>query len=255
MSYLYMAGWFVLGLVAGSFINVVIYRFPRGISLVKTRSRCPSCEVCLVPAELIPLLSYLLCRGRCRHCGAGISPRYFLVELMTGLLFVAVPRYIGIHPEALGLLFFLCLLLAISFIDIDFRRIPNVLLGIGLAAGIISKLLDPAGRALSSWIEAGWGMLLGGGVMLLIYIGARGAIGAGDLKLMIMVGFFVGKYGVLAAMMMGFIMGGVYGLLMILLRRLSRKDMIPFGPFLSLAAAIQVFFGEQILHWLNLDLL
>ncbi|NLI69274.1 MAG: prepilin peptidase [Firmicutes bacterium] len=253
MFYFYTAVWFIVGLAVGSFANVVIYRFPRGISLVKTRSCCPSCKNRLVARELIPLLGYLLCRGRCRHCRARISPRYFLIELATGLLFVAVVHRTGANPEALGLLFLLCLLLIISFIDIDFQRIPNVLLGIGLAAGIIFKLLDPAGRTLPSWIEAGWGMLLGGGIMLLIYIGARGAIGAGDLKLMIMIGFFVGKIGVLAAMMMGFILGGAYGLVMIALRRLDRKDMIPFGPFLSLGAAIQVFFGEQILQWLGLN--
>lgn len=255
MSYFYTAGWFIVGLVVGSFANVMIYRFPRGISLVKTRSRCPSCEACLGARELIPLLGYLLCLGRCRHCQARISPRYFLIELATGLLFVAVAHRIGTDPEALGLLFLLCLLLIISFIDIDFQRIPNALLGVGLAAGVVFKILDPVGRTWPSWIESGWGMLLGGGVMLLIYIGARGAIGAGDLKLMIMIGFFVGKIGVLAVMMMGFILGGIFGLVMVALRRLGRKDMIPFGPFLSLAAAIQIFFGEQILHWLGLDYL
>lgn len=240
---------FVLGTVTGSFINVVVYRFPRGQSVISPPSACPFCERRLGIAELIPLVSYILLGGRCRHCKTGISLRYFLVELATGSLFVAVPFYIGGTIEAAGYLFLLCLLLAISLIDIDFRRIPNVFLAVGLGAGIVLKLIDPAARTLEAWGDSGLGMLIGGGVMLLIYIAGRGGMGAGDLKLMIMVGFFLGMDGVLLVLFAGFILGGGYSLLMVIMRRLGRKDMIPFGPFLSLGVAIEIFFGDQLLNW------
>lgn len=245
----YLLILFVLGLVTGSFINVVIYRFPRGKSLISPPSRCPTCDHRLGPAELIPLVSYLALRGKCRHCSTRISPRYISVEVATGLLFVTVPAFKAFTFESMGFLFLLCLLLAISFIDIDFRRIPNVMLGVGLGVGIILKLIDPAARTLQAWGDAGLGMLVGGGVMMIIYIAGRGGIGAGDLKLMIMIGFFVGMPGVIKVMMIGFIIGAAYGLIMILTRRLTRKSMIPFGPFLSIGALIEIFFGEMIMSW------
>ncbi len=245
---------FIFGTIFGSFINVVAYRFPRNLSIINPPSGCPSCEKRLGIIELFPLLSYLFLRGRCRHCKTSINPRYFMVELATGLLFVAVPWFLGVSMESVGYLFLLSLLLVISLIDIDFRRIPNVLLGVGLVIGLLLKLIDPATRSLQALGDAGLGMLAGGGIMLIIYIFGRGGIGAGDLKLMIMVGFFLGMAGVLLVLFVGFLLGGFYGLTMLLLRRLGRKDMIPFGPFLSLGVAIEIFFGEQILNWYRIGI-
>jgi len=246
---------FILGLLVGSFLNVVIYRFPRQLSVISPRSSCPACEQPLQVKDLVPVLSYLLLRGRCRYCGDSIGIRYSLVELATAVLFVAVPWYQEVTLGAATNLFLLCLLLVISLIDIDFRRIPNVLLGIGLGTGVLLRLVDSIWGTMpwAEWADAGLGMLVGGGVMLVIFILGKGGMGAGDFKLMIMVGFFVGLHGVLLVLLLGFLLGGGFAVIMLMLRRLTRKDMVPFGPFLSLAVVIEVFWGSQILAWyLNL---
>ena len=240
---------FVLGLMVGSFINVVIYRFPRELSIITPGSACPSCEHRLSVIDLFPLLSPLFLRGRCRYCGVPISIRYSLVELLSGVFFVTIPYFQGFNLDSAASLFLLCLLLTISMIDIDYRRIPNVLLGIGLAAGILMKLADSILGNWDNWADAGLGMLAGGGIMLIIFLVSRGGMGAGDLKLMIMVGFFVGLQGVLLVLLAGFILGGIYGITMLLLKKLTRKDMVPFGPFLSLAVVVEVYWGTQIVSW------
>lgn len=240
---------FILGAAVGSFLNVVAYRFPRGESFISPPSSCPSCGKRLQAVDLVPVLSYIFLRGSCRRCKARISVRYFFVEVITGLIFVVVPLFKGLNMEAAFYLFFLCLLLTVSLVDLEFHRIPNVFLMTGLVGGIILRVLNPASRNLEAWSDAGLGMLAGGGIMLVIYILGRGGMGAGDLKLMIVVGFFLGLQGTVLSLLAGFIMGGIFGLIMLILRKMSRKEMVPFGPFLSLGAAIMVFYGEQILSW------
>ncbi len=241
---------FILGLAVGSFLNVVIYRFPREYSLVSPSSACTSCGHHLNIADLFPLFSYLFLRGKCRYCGAKVSPRYFLVELITGMLFVIIPLFEGFNLESGAFLFLLCLLLVISLIDIEFRRIPNMFLLIGLGVGVILKFIDSLMHGTwVAWGDAGLGMLIGGGIMLLIFIVGRGGMGAGDFKLMLMIGFFVGMQGVILVIFLGFIMGGVYAVAMLLLKRLNRKAPVPFGPFLSLAVLVEIFWGAQIWSW------
>ncbi len=249
---------FLFGLSIGSFLNVLVYRLPRSLSLVKPPSSCPSCGRRLGPMELIPLLGYLALKGRCLKCRAAISPRYPLVELAAALLFTAVYSSFGFTLEGFGYLILLVLLQAISLIDLDHRLIPNTLVGAGLIAGLILQL--PAILALwfhiPAWLipvrpitDALAGLALGGGLLLVIILVSRGGMGAGDMKLMLLIGFYVGLRGTAVVMMLGFTLGALTGLLLIILRRLTRKDALPFGPFLSLAALIEIFWGPLLWNW------
>ncbi len=249
---------FLCGLSVGSFLNVLIYRLPRGLSLVRPPSRCPSCGRRLGVLELIPVLGYLFIKGRCLQCRQPVSPRYPLVELATACLFTAVYHRFGFSLAGLGYLLLLSLLLAVALIDLDHRIIPNSLVLAGLIAGLILQL--PAAGA--RWFDlpsrlapaipltdALAGLTLGGGLLLIIILVSRGGMGAGDMKLMAMIGFYVGLRGTAVVMMLGFMLGAITGLVLIAARRLTRKDAVPFGPFLSLAALIEIFWGPLLWDW------
>lgn len=249
---------FIFGLCIGSFLNVLVYRLPRGLSLSKPLSSCPACGKRLGALELIPLLGYLALKGRCLKCRVLISPRYPLVELATALLFIAVYSAFGFTLTGFGYLLLLTLLLAVSLIDLDHRLIPNTLVGAGLIAGLLLQLpaLFKLWFVLPAWLtpnrpilDALAGLAVGGGLLLIIILVSRGGMGAGDLKLMLLIGFFVGLRGTAVVMMLGFTLGAVTGLLLIGAGRLTRKDALPFGPFLSLAALIQIFWGPQLWDW------
>ena len=256
--------WFIYlvlglsGLCFGSFLNVVVYRLPRRLSLQKPPSSCPRCGKRLGAIELIPLAGYLLLRGRCRHCGAAISPRYPLVELTTALLFMAVYTRFGFTLTALAYLFLLYLLLGIALIDLEHHLVPNILVTVGLLGGVILQLpalavrwwpLPAALLPERAWTDALAGLLLGGGLMLVIFLVSRGGMGAGDLKLMALIGFFTGLRGTAIVMMLGFLVGALTGLLLMAMDRLKRKEAVPFAPFLALAALVNIFWGEQLWDW------
>ncbi len=246
-----------MGLCAGSFLNVVIYRLPRGESVVRPPSRCPGCGRRLTTLELVPILSYLWLRGRCRNCGKAISLRYPLVELAGGILFLAVYTRFGLTLAAAGYAFFLSLLLAAALIDLQCRRIPNALNAAGLIGGGLVLLAGLCGG------RAGWpvlvpprppgeallGLLLGGGLLLLVGLVSRGGMGAGDFKLAAVIGLFVGFKGMAVVLLLGFTSGALTGMLLILLKICGRKDPLPFAPFLSAAALVTVFWGEAIWNW------
>ncbi len=249
---------FLVGLCFGSFLNVIVYRLPGKISLVQPPSSCPVCKNTLGIVELIPLLGYLILRGRCRHCGVKISPRYPLVELGTGILFFLVFFYFGLTVNALFYLILLFLLLSIALIDLEHRIVPNTLVAAGLAAGFLFYI--PAAAALwfnlPSWmvvertiIDAATGFLAGGAVMLLIFIVSRGDMGAGDLKLMVMIGLYVGLRGTAVVLLLSFFLGALVGLTFMAIGKLTRKDALPFAPYLSIATLIQVLWGEPIWSW------
>lgn len=248
----------ITGCFFGSFINVVVCRVPQGESVIHPPSRCPGCGQRLSPLELVPLFSYLWLRGRCRSCGAAISPRYPLVELAAGLLFYAAFRRFGLTLEAAGYAFFLSLLLAVSLIDLEHRRIPNPLTAAGLGAGALLHLPGLLGNwlAVPAWLLPGRsladaliGALAGGGLLLVIFLVSRGGMGAGDFKLAAVIGFFVGLKGIALVLLLGFTAGAMTGLALILLKRRGRKDPLPFAPFLAAAALAAVFWGESIWRW------
>lgn len=236
---------FVLGLIFGSFFNVVIYRLPRQQSLIRPGSHCPSCKHSLAPLDLLPLLSFIFFRGRCRYCGSAISWRYPLVELLTGALFTLAVYLFGLSWETLAAIVFLSLSLIISFIDLDWQIIPDSLVLFGLATGFVLNFLRPQPGVVSGLA----GMAAGFLIMAALFYASGGRMGGGDVKYAAVIGLFTGGKLVWVALFLAFILGALVSLLLILSRRRSLRDPIPFGPFLALGGSIALLWGEEILAW------
>jgi leader peptidase (prepilin peptidase)/N-methyltransferase len=234
------------GLIFGSFFNVVVSRLPAGESLVRPRSRCPQCGHAVRAYDNVPVLSWLLLRGRCRDCGATISPRYPLIELLTGALCVLVVVVKGPGEEALLGIALVLTLVPVAFIDLEHRIIPNViLLPSAVVAMAILALTDPG--ALPAHLIAG---AAAGGFFLLAALAYPRGMGMGDVKLAGVMGLYLGSSvapALLAAMLSGTLVGGV-----IIARKGAaegRKTAVPFGPFLALGALVGLFAGPEIVDW------
>lgn len=235
----------LLGAMAGSFANVAIYRLPRRESLFTPRSRCPHCGHLIRARDNIPVLSFLFLRGRCRDCGSPISWRYPLVEVMTALLFLATWRWFGLSPAALRALLFALLMVIVIFIDLDHRIIPNVLTYPALALGLLLAWGDgPRGFLIALLAALGSGL-----AFLVIAVLSRGGMGGGDIKLAAVMGAFLGWPTIVAAMFISFTLGGVVGLALLAARLRSRKDPVPFGPFLAAGGIAALFWGEPLIRW------
>ena len=245
----------VLGLAFGSFVTVAIYRVPAGESLVRPRSRCPSCGAPIRTTDNFPVISWLMLRGRCRACGVRISPVYPLTELACGALFVAVALAYEDPLRAVLLAPFAGLMVALSVIDIRHRRIPNRLVypAVVIAAAVI-VVGDLAGGGLDV-LDAGIGLFAYGLGLLIIALISPAGMGMGDVKLVGLIGLVLGSIGldlVAVAAAMGILLGGV-GAIVALLAGAGRKSAIPFGPYLASGAVIAVFVGRQIADaYLNL---
>jgi leader peptidase (prepilin peptidase) / N-methyltransferase len=236
---------FVLGLCVGSFLNVVIARVPEGRSIVSPGSACPLCGGPIMWFDNIPLVSYALLRGRCRRCGAPISPRYPIVELVTGLLFVLAGWERGLGSDLVPALVLLAALVAITAIDLDRQLIPDVISLPGIAVGLLLSTIT--GRPW--WLDSLVGVLVGGGIFFLIIVASRGGMGGGDMKLGAMLGAFLGWKLVLVAILLAVLAGGAVGIGLLALRRKGRKDAVPFGPFLALGGVVSLFWGGPLLEW------
>ncbi|MBO9534196.1 MAG: prepilin peptidase [Solirubrobacteraceae bacterium] len=236
----------ITGLVIGSFLNVVIHRLPLGESVVTPRSRCPHCGHEITAIENVPVLSWLFLRGKCRECKAPISPRYPLVELGTGILWAAVVA--GAWDDgariALGLIL-VTALVPITAIDLEHRRIPNVITGPTAIALIVAGLaLDLSGEP----TRLMWAVIVAGPFFALALIMSR-SMGLGDAKLMGVMGLALGR-AVIPALFIAFFAGTLVGLwIMSRHGRQSRKTAVPFGPFLALGALIAFFVGDDIVQW------
>jgi leader peptidase (prepilin peptidase)/N-methyltransferase len=234
----------VLGFCIGSFLNVVIYRLPRGESIVTGRSHCPNCARVIAWYDLVPLLSYLVLGGRCRSCRAAISGRYPLVESLTGVLFLILYLHFGLRIVLVKSLFLTSLLVAVSFIDIDHFFIPNRLVLAGVVCGVVFSLFVPDVSL--------WSALLGAastaGFLLLVALLSRGGMGMGDIKLGLVTGLFLGWPLGLTGLLIGVCLGGFLGIILLASKIKSRKDPIPFGPFIALGTLIAMLWGAQILH-------
>ena len=235
----------VLGAMVGSFANVAIYRLPRHQSLVTPRSRCPHCGHPIRAWDNIPLLSFLLLRGRCRDCGAPISWRYPLVEALTAALFLAVWLWFGASLASLRAALFALIMVIVIFVDLDHRIIPNALTYPGIALGL-----------LLAWGGGAWGFLtaviaaLGAGlVFLAIAVLSRGGMGGGDIKLAALMGAFLGWPLIAAALFVSFMVGGIVGVALLATGRRRRKDPVPFGPFLAVGGLAALFWGERLIRW------
>lgn len=224
----------LLGLVVGSFLNVVIHRVPLKLSIVHPPSRCPNCKTQLKWYWNVPVLSWLALRGRCGKCRAPISPRYPLVELMTGLLAWALVVQFGPTPWALFQFVFVAALVAITFIDLDHMIIPDVISLPGIVVGLLGQLLLPEGDVVQALLAVAAG---GGAFWLIAFLfeklrGVEG-MGGGDIKLLGMIGAFTSLFGVLQTVLVGSLIGSVVGIVYLAATRKGGQTRIPFGPFLA----------------------
>ena len=244
IAFLVYAG--ILGASVGSFLNVCLSRLPRGESVLRPRSRCPGCGESIAWYDNIPILSWSMLRGRCRHCRERISIQYPAVELVTAAVWVAMALWYGPTWQSLQGAILFSLLLAISLIDARHYLIPDALSLGGLGAGLALALLPGAPSLLTALLGAG----LGFGVLLAVglfgeWVFKKPAMGGGDIKMMAMVGAFLGPAGA----MLTIFLGAVAGTLVFAPMSLKTKKEVPFGVFLSLGAAIAFLFGDALVDW------
>ncbi len=292
---------FVLGLAFGSFLNVCIYRLPRGLSVVTPRSACPTCKQPIASYDNLPVLSWLILRGRCRHCDEGISPRYLMIELLTGGLFLACYWYFGWTLSTLKYCAFGFLVLGLIFTDAETKLLPDKMTLPGLALGVVFSLIVPVSDLASQFLPgmvnlpfsgdisarllslldsllgaaAGASFIYGAGAIYLRWRGAEG-MGFGDVKLMAMVGAFLGIKLTVFTIFTASVAGSLFGLTTVLvvwmkrthrfMKRLAnaqaarrrawqsaqviyRNYQMPFGVFLGSMALFALFFGDRFLRW------
>jgi len=241
---------FLFGSIVGSFLNVCIYRLPRGESIVTPRSHCPGCGKLIRAWDNIPILSFLILRGRCRDCGQPIAWRYPLVEGLTGLLFALTVVQYGPTALAASLLLFVAALVVIAFVDLDHQVIPNVMTLPGIPLGLLAGLAVGGPPILDRIL----GALTGAGFLYLVLVYGsalygQDAMGEGDLNLMALVCAFLGWKAVVVTLLVGCLSGSLVGLALIALRRLGRREHMPFGPFLALGAVVSLFWGDALVAW------
>lgn len=241
---------FAMGAILGSFLNVIIYRLPRGESIVRPPSACPECGRRITPRDNVPIVSYLILRGRCRHCKAVISSRYPVVELLAGLVPVLLLWRYGLGREALVLCVLSYVLIIVSFIDLDLRIIPDRVTLPGIAVGLI---LAPY-LGLTTFGGSLLGAAVGGGALYLIAIAGTAAfgkesMGGGDIKLAAMLGAFLGWQAVLLLLFVAFLSGAVAGVILLAVRGKDCEHAIPFGPFIAFGTLLAVVWGDALLAW------
>ncbi|MDK2820109.1 MAG: leader peptidase (prepilin peptidase) / N-methyltransferase [Clostridia bacterium] len=234
----------VLGFTIGSFLGLCITRLSRGESIVFPPSHCDACGRRLGVGELIPLLGFILCRGRCPSCGTKVPWWYPGIEVLTAGLYIVLYLQNGPNLVTVKYIDLVSLLLVMSGIDLITYTIPDVLILIGIGLGLIFL---PFGDI--SWQAALIGGFLGGGLPLLLAIVSRGGMGGGDVKLGFVLGLFLGWKQVLLALFLSALLGALFGLLLMTLGRKGLRDAIPFGPFMALGTIITVLWGEGIIEW------
>jgi leader peptidase (prepilin peptidase) / N-methyltransferase len=262
---------FLFGLAIGSFLNVCIVRIPGRKSVVRPRSTCPKCGAAIRSYDNIPVLSYLVLRGKCRQCKTRISPLYPAVELLTALLFLGCYLEFGLTPEAAKWAAFSALMIVLVLTDLRERILPDLVnytgLAIGLAVSVFTRPTDGTAQWLSNRLfafpppaptlsvaDAVLGAALGSGLLWLVseaYFRLRGreGMGFGDVKMMLMAGAFLGAKRTLLTIFAGSVLGSVLGLAFILARRKQSDYELPFGSFLGMAALLVVFFGTPVVNW------
>ncbi|MFQ5681806.1 MAG: prepilin peptidase [Candidatus Binatia bacterium] len=250
---------FIFGAIVGSFLNVCIVRLPKDKSIVNPPSHCPECKTPIPFYDNIPLLSYLFLKGHCRFCKGRISPRYFVVELLMASLAVAL-----LHRVGLGFAFFIgfifvAALIVISFVDLAVRIVPDVIslpgIGLGFLLSIVSYLwsLDPR-AVIPSPLSSVLGIVVGGGILILtawayeFFSGVEG-MGGGDIKLLAMIGAFLGWPSVPVALFAGSLVGSIVGVGFMVVKGFDRKTALPFAPSLCLGALIYLFFGKELIRF------
>jgi leader peptidase (prepilin peptidase)/N-methyltransferase len=242
--------FFVLGLVFGSFLNACIYRLPRGKSILWPGSHCPACKAPIKPWDNIPLVSYLFLLGCCRACKTKIGWRYPFVEGLTGLLFVGLYVKFGMTAQIIAWLALGALLIAITFIDIEFQLILNKITIPGLVLGLMLswQLIE------MNLLQIAFGALIGGGLLVgIAFMGkmlfGKESMGMGDVKMAAMIGVFLGAKGIAIALFFGFLIAGLFSFAGLAMKKLQRSSYLPFGPFIAAGTFLYIFWGEDIVRW------
>ena len=247
MQYLLDVYVVLFGLVVGSYLNVLIFRLPRQISTVLPRSRCPRCRAAIRPWDNVPLFSYVLLRGRCRHCGVRISWRYPLVELMTAACFLSSYRRFESPVDSLVAAAFCGAMIVLAMIDLEHFILPDAITKPGIVVGLV----------LQPWVS--WstpkaaliGIVLGAGVIAAVSWGwywLKGVhgMGFGDVKMLAMIGAFLGWQGVVGTLLLGCLTGSLVGAVLMLRGRAGLGSKLPFGVFLALGAVVTLFYGREM---------
>jgi len=244
----------LFGLCFGSFANVVIYRIPRGESIVSPPSRCPQCGRRLTLIDLIPALSWLILRGRCRYCKVRVSCRYPVVEIMCAALFIGNVIFMGVGWQVIPLCVLAFVLLCIAWIDFDIQEIPDGLVIAGAVAGILWVIAGVIFPDVDSpvWHDALLGAVAGAAPLFLIdkltmiFAGKEG-FGFGDVKLMAMAGLFLGWQLTLVSLLFAVVSGGVLGAVLLASKKVKQGGYMPFGPFLAVGIIASLWFGEKFI--------
>ena len=235
----------IVGLVVGSFLNVVVARLPQHRSLWGPRSACPGCGAGIAWHDNIPLLSFALLRGRCRACGVTIPWRYPLIEAITAGLFSMAHATFGVSAALIVALILLSALVVITFIDLEHQIIPDVITLPGIVTGVAANLATGA----VPWRDSVIGALAVGGLFFAIILASGGGMGGGDMKLAAMLGAFLGWQLTLVAIFLAVVGGGAVAIAVLGAGRVGRKDPIPFGPFLAVGGAAALLWGPRLLTW------
>ncbi|WP_146808327.1 prepilin peptidase [Aneurinibacillus danicus] len=237
---------FLYGLISGSFFNVVGLRIPKKESIIHPPSHCPNCNNRLRVRDLVPVLSYIINRRKCRFCKQPISSIYPIMELITGALFASAYHFFGFTWETLMTILFISLLVIITVSDLAYRIIPDRIVFLFLGLFLVLRFFIHPNETYASHLI---GMVLGFGIFLLIAIVSRGGMGGGDIKLMAVVGLFLGYPLLFVTILLSTFFGAFYGILLIVFKGAGRKAEIPFGPFIALASVVSVFYGYAMINW------
>lgn len=244
MEYLWWVAVFFTGAVAGSFLNVCICRVPAGESIVYPPSHCPFCRRSLGVFDLVPVLSYVFLKGRCRYCGCRISWQYPTVEFVAGLLFVLVVAKHGFTLDALQAIVLVCVVIPAAAIDLKYKIIPDKLNLAGFVLGLPFIF-----ESKEVFFSSTAGFLAGGGFLFVVAVVSRGGMGGGDIKLAALLGFLLGWKQLLAALFLAFALGSLAGLAMLVFKVVRLKEPVPFGPYLALGAVTAALVGDKVISW------
>ncbi len=253
---------FILGSIVGSFLNVCIYRMPKNESIVSPPSHCPNCQRPIPWFYNIPIVSYVLLKGKCRFCNAKINFRYLIVELVTAIVFLILFSHYGFSIKFLIYTGLACSLIVATFIDFEHQIIPDEITLGGLVIGVLLSILypplhTPVSSTLwhgikSSLIQSVLGIIAGGGAIYLIgvlgtWIFRKDSMGGGDVKLMAMLGSFLGWKFALLIIILGAFSGSIFGIISLMK---NKSHIIPFGPYLSFGAFLCLLYGDKMLQWI-----
>ena len=239
---------FILGSIIGSFLNVCIMRIPRNASIVFPGSHCPACKKPIAFYDNIPLVSYLMLKGSCRHCSARIPLQYFIVELLTPVIMLVLFFHFGLTPAFIFGFGFAAALIVITWIDLEHQIIPDVISLPGIPLCFACSFVVPW----TTPLQSGLGILVGGGILYIVAEGyhlltRKEGMGGGDIKLLAMIGAFLGWRGALVALLVGACAGSLVGLVLIAVKGKNLKYAVPFGPFLAAGAFAALLYGDQLI--------